>query len=255
MQLRNSITITTSIVIPILLQCGRGISAAELAANPPIKIQEFVLQCGRGISAAEFSMRTAISTTAAQLQWGRGISAAELWNRLRTLTNYRLLQWGRGISAAELWNRLRTLTNYRLLQWGRGISAAELLGDCGLWSFCWPASMGPRHFSRGTRRRRLHLIFQLDCFNGAAAFQPRNCRGLLSVCHHSISSMGPRHFSRGTRLVSPRMTWWNGSSMRPRHFSRGTPVRVFDHTNRYLHPFNYGRRALVPFAVQFAVLQ
>ncbi len=117
------------------------------------------------------------------------------------------------------------------------------------------ASMGPRHFSRGTRRRRLHLIFQLDCFNGAAAFQPRNCRGLLSVCHHSISSMGPRHFSRGTRLVSPRMTWWNGSSMRPRHFSRGTPVRVFDHTNRYLHPFNYGRRALVPFAVQFAVLQ
>ena len=110
----------------------------------------------------------------------------------------------------------------RWLQWGRGISAAELYVQVDPADLPQAASMGPRHFSRGivcvhpiSVRWVLKLQWGrgisaaefsplaagkrcLSCFNGAAAFQPRNCSASGSGLREDRkASMGPRHFSRG----------------------------------------------------------
>ena len=63
------------------------------------------------------------------------------------------------------------------LQWGRGVSAAEIPGRNADFHRVRRASMGPRRFSRGNLRNFPFSASQICSFNGAAAFQPRKCRG------------------------------------------------------------------------------
>ena len=73
----------------------------------------------------------------------------------RPATWHGRLQWGRGFSAAEFGRGEPPPSKLVRLQWGRGFSAAELtILDCRFWI--------------------------LDCFNGAAASQPRSCRQELT---------------------------------------------------------------------------
>ena len=74
--------------------------------------------------------------------------------------------------------------------------------------FCWAcgASMEPRHFSRGIPRPPPTASPRSSCFNGAAAFQPRNRSALLPGPEGGLASMGPRHFSRGILWMSPNRT-------------------------------------------------
>ena len=61
-----------------------------------------------------------------------------------------------------------------------------------------------------------------NCFNGAAAFQPRNFDGALAGVRLGLhASMGPRHFSRGIDITTTALYVLPGASMGPRHFSRG----------------------------------
>jgi len=61
-----------------------------------------------------------------------------------------LLQWGHGISAVEVnWNN-QTERQEVMLQWGHGISAVEVTEIQRDATTDRIASMGPRHFSRGS---------------------------------------------------------------------------------------------------------
>ena len=107
-----------------------------------------------------------------------------------------LLQWGRGISAAESTRGWGWSMVMIMLQWGRGISAAEsatpLPGDD-----------------------------DLQGFNGAAVFQPRNLWCPCCGQRLSQASMGPRHFSRGIDERVGVVDGYDNASMGPRYFSRG----------------------------------
>ena len=131
------------------------------------------------------------------------------------------------------------------LQWGRGISAAEFVGRLRVSVMRAPASMGPRHFSRGITlapnmsegivmlqwgrgisaaelaSNRPVMDPSSGRFNGAAAFQPRNLVHLFPAPVILHASMGPRHFSRGIRVLPQALNLSTVASMGPRHFSRG----------------------------------
>ncbi len=182
------------------------------------------LQWGRGISAAELTASGMAPNSPSMLQWGRGISAAELWILMlwysvstRCFNGAAAFQprnwvW-RGNSAhvvmcfngaAAFQPRNFDLTCERmleqqLLQWGRGISAAELPIEPARAGRHVYASMGPRHFSRGTLPIHVYAYQDISRFNGAAAFQPRNYISTGRTSDRLTASMGPRHFSRGTR--------------------------------------------------------
>ena len=122
----NLCVASTSMVLSLKLQWGRGFSAAETLAafdSPPLADSSFN-------GAAAFQPR----------------KPRELYRRVREV---KPLQWGRGFSAAETrrWGTHRHPV--RLLQWGRGFSAAETVAVVSLSSHDAPASMGPRLFSRG----------------------------------------------------------------------------------------------------------
>ncbi len=90
------------------------------------------------------------------------------------------------------------------------------------------ASMRPRLRSRGVPRRISRTFNRPNCFNEAAASQPRSrCRRPLarsrSSCFNEAAASQPR--SRGgSRVVSPEL---RRASMRPRLRSRGVPSRIF----------------------------
>ncbi len=156
-----------------LLQWGRSISAAELFEACFGRYRIHRLQWGRSISAAELGRSRCHMCGISLLQWGRSISAAEFGRSQGGSTTIVLLQWGRSISAAELYVSVRYLSADEVLQWGRSISAAE--------------------FGRSASHPGMRC-----CFNGAAAFQPRNYRqDRRPTGGHQRASMGPQHFSRG----------------------------------------------------------
>ena len=113
------------------------------------------------------------------LQWGHGISAVEVIAISSMMTGAFSLQWGHGISAVEVGaSALGIYTIALALQWGHGISAVEVVYAGRVPSGVPVASMGPRHFSRGSK-----LSIDKDQKQRAA-------------------SMGPRHFSRGSPVWS-----------------------------------------------------
>jgi len=80
-----------------------------------------------------------------------------------------------GATAFQPWKSMDVLARIhavRLLQWGHGISAVEVSRDGGRRYVSLAASMGPRHFSRGSRRASGRLQDCRTGFNGATAFQP-----------------------------------------------------------------------------------
>ena len=81
--------------------------------------------------------------------------------------------------------------------------------------------MGPRHFSRGISTANKELRPDQQSFNGAAAFQPRNCSGIVGWYPDVHASMGPRHFSRRIWAMGQLDRKHQDASMGPRHFSRG----------------------------------
>ena len=89
-----------------------------------------------------------------------------------------------------------------------------------------PASMRPRHISRGNRARGRRGRSWRSCFNEAAAYQPRKHR-LKALRHraHIPASMRPRHISRGNQAGRSRLPAPERASMRPRHISRGNTGR------------------------------
>ena len=91
------------------------------------------------------------------------------------------------------------------LQWGRGISAAELPCSIGGMLPRYDASMGPRHFSRGISYWRWTDRRMLQCFNGAAAFQPRNL--VYSVDSRQIKAL---QWGRGISAAEFRICWASG---------------------------------------------
>ena len=179
------------------------------------------LQWGRGISAAELCSSTYGCWLPEKLQWGRGISAAELRGpSLRCWPSCRF----NGAAAFQPRN-LRECWEGQ--SWQPSFNGAAAFQPRNFGRQAWVrrlpnASMGPRHFSRGivcvhpiSVRWVLKLQWGrgisaaefsplaagkrcLSCFNGAAAFQPRNCSASGSGLREDRkASMGPRHFSRG----------------------------------------------------------
>ena len=81
---------------------------------------------------------------------------------------------------------------------GRGFSAAESHAPGEVVRMTASASIGPRLFSRGKRRPRSLSRASPDCFNWAAAFQPRKVDELPDwMRSKEQASIGPRLFSRG----------------------------------------------------------
>jgi len=78
--------------------------------------------------------------------FSRGSERRRYQSRIESLR----LQWGHGISAVEVTKEQAILDALIELQWGHGISAVEVgrRGCDGLNRQV--ASMGPRHFSRGS---------------------------------------------------------------------------------------------------------
>ena len=148
---------------------SRGISCCMLSVGSLVS-----LQWGRGISAAESGGPPNGPAVSPTLQWGRGISAAESSPTPIASMKCRVLQWGRGISAAESGEDANLRAENRPLQWGRGISAAESQCLCNRWPkilkcFNGAAAFQPRNPEKEVEGYMIHMSF-----NGAAAFQPRN---------------------------------------------------------------------------------
>ena len=111
------------------------------------------------------------------------------------------------------------------LQWGRGISAAELQrnnllfrrGDC----FNGAAAFQPRNWVGASPTGA-----PSPGFNGAAAFQPRNYDSAASLLDgggrfNGAAAFQPRNYSTGLSDKEP-----GSASMGPRHFSRGILSRL-----------------------------
>ena len=158
------------------LQWGRDLSAAEGTA----------LGCGgRGGGAASMGPRP----------FGRGRHATPMDNPIMLMgfngaATFRPRK--DGIPAARQ-------VCFQRLQWGRDLSAAE---------GCRPprpnrapiASMGPRPFGRGRRRRYCRPNPNGRRFNGAATFRPRKGRRRRMRRRTAGASMGPRPFGRGRAM-------------------------------------------------------
>jgi len=67
------------------------------------------------------------------------------------------------------------------LQWGHGISAVEVNVVVLRIEIDRIASMGPRHFSRGSLADDLALALRGSSFNGATAFQPWKSRSRTRI--------------------------------------------------------------------------
>ena len=89
-----------------------------------------------------------------------------------------------GATAFQPW-KVKTTTSHQTrstkLQWGHGISAVESVVSGSSDFHAMPASMGPRHFSRGKNY------------------------STLRYCPAVVASMGPRHFSRGKYRSNSRV--------------------------------------------------
>ena len=69
----------------------------------------------------------------------------------------------------------------QLLQWGRDVSAAEIIARSGGSRSTPEASMGPRRFRRGNKRRAAVRFARSIGFNGAATFPPRKFAGMAAT--------------------------------------------------------------------------
>ena len=91
------------------------------------------------------------------LQWGRGSGAAEFSFHADRADRNKMLQWGRGSGAAELTIVVIFSILVYPLQWGRGSGAAELY-------------------------KHVEAPKKMNCFNGAAAQEPRNWKLNARFC-------------------------------------------------------------------------
>ena len=143
------------------------------------------------------------------------------------------------------------------LQWGHGISAVDTRCGERVAAIQEVASMGPRHFSRGYRRRWCRWHQALTRFNGATAFQPwirrlpsSSAMGSVGLqWGHGISAVDTWHQRRRGPPVR-KLQWGHGisavdtrrrrchlsrlqeASMGPRHFSRGYHLTVYHYRLR-----------------------
>jgi len=166
---------------------GFGTASQRLRFNGATAFQPW--KCWRAIL-----MRTGQAASMGPRHFSRGSLFRVRWQPIRLVQ----LQWGHGISAVEVEIPGYSVSWKNVLQWGHGISAVEVGQGTyqprrGIF-----ASMGPRHFSRGS-------------LDEDAPFE----RILLA-------SMGPRHFSRGSRRQGHAQQGEYSASMGPRHFSRGS---------------------------------
>ncbi len=215
------------------LQWGHGDGAVEehrrLAAI--IATRRLASMGPRRWSRGRARRSAAKSTAGSRLQWGHGDGAVEEILVVDSTGALVWLQWGHGDGAVEEILVVDSTGALVWLQWGHGDGAVEECGMKRAVDIGFPASMGPRRWSRGRgffidsfhsrhwasmgpRRWSRGRADAVDCvmiehasFNGATAmepwksFQARGDRAGL----FRLASMGPRRWSRGRVLVrSPR---------------------------------------------------
>jgi len=131
------------------------------------------LQWGHGISAVEVVLGAGVRQV--RICSFNGATAFQPWKSARSRGGRRLLlrlQWGHGISAVEVQPNPFPRRGGFTLQWGHGISAVEVGVGTGQAEGEYDASMGPRHFSRGSISLSPKTAAAYTGFNGATAFQP-----------------------------------------------------------------------------------
>ena len=136
---------------------GAAIFRSRKPANTaPVSRSIVALQWGRDLSIAETVLRQLRPIGIAVLQWGRDLSIAETRETPKRARRVVELQWGRDLSIAETRELCSAHLRIVTLQWGRDLSIAETQRSGGRIYITVGASMGPRSFDRGNRRRTPH---------------------------------------------------------------------------------------------------
>ncbi len=170
---RGNPSLTRSVPRSAMLQCSRGLTAAEICAGGRRVRAPDKLQCSRGLTAAEMVMLLQRRTWAFELQCSRGLTAAEIRWRSET-------RCGANRFNAAAASRPRKSPKERRHA-GREF-----------------ASMQPRPHGRGNGRAVLALFIGEGIrFNAAAASRPRKSPIRPRAAPAVRASMQPRPHGRG----------------------------------------------------------
>jgi len=135
-----------------MLQWGHGISAVEVCIlSTTVTVFSWASMGPRHFSRGSQSLTT---STCRLRKCFNGATAFQPWKwcvgDVLSVNAQTMLQWGHGISAVEVPTEEQAHIAAVLLQWGHGISAVEVSRVSVSLSQRTEASMGPRHFSRGS---------------------------------------------------------------------------------------------------------